>query len=299
MRFLLHKRRITVKALRITGWVLLSILSIAAIFYTYASYRVNTRLEKRYDVKVESLVIPTDSASIAIGKHLVDIKGCRDCHGDNMAGKIVADNLMLGHLAGPNLTHGEGGLPAGYSTENWVKAIRHGLDSNNYPIIVMPSLETSKMSKEDLQSMIAYLQNLEPVDNTMPESSLGIMIKTMVYLDAIDVIPAEKIDHEAALLSNVNTSSPMELGEYLSVMCSGCHRENFKGGPPMAPGFPPAPDITSSGATGRWTEAEFITALRTAQRPDGTTLDPNMPVQMTKHYTDDELHALYSFLRTK
>lgn len=271
----------------------------AGIFYAWASRSVNARLGQEYDVIPEALVIPTDSASIAIGKHLVDIKGCRDCHGDNMGGQVIANDLLLGTMAGPNLTHGKGGLPPGYKTENWVKAIRHGLDSNNYPLIVMPSLETSKMSKNDLQSMIAYLEDLPPVDNTVPESSFGLMIKTMVHLDAIDVIPAEKIDHKARLVADVDTSSPLHLGEYLSVMCSGCHRENFKGGPPMAPGFPPAPDITSTGATGRWTEGQFVTALRTAQRPDGTTLDPNMPVQMTKHYTDEELHALYTFLKTR
>lgn len=286
------------KALKITGWILLSIVTIAFIFYAFAWFGVRTRLNRNYTVTVEELVIPDDSASIEVGRHLVDIKGCRDCHADNMAGKIFADNVMLGRIAGPNLTRGKGGLPEDYPTENWLKAIRHGLDSNNHPLVVMPSLETSKMTKEDLQSMIAYLNNLPPVDNTMPESSLGIMIKTMVYLDAIDVIPAEKIDHQAKMTSNESIKSEIEVGRYLTVMCSGCHREDFKGGPPMAPGFPPAPDITSTGATGRWTEEEFMIALRTAQRPDGTLLDPNMPVQMTKHYTDDELHALYRFLKT-
>ncbi len=286
------------KALKITGWILLSILSIAGIFYAYASYRVNTRLEKQYDVTPEALIIPTDSASIAIGKHLVDIKGCRDCHGDNMEGKIISDDLLLGTLAGPNLTRGQGGRPVGYTADDWVRAIRHGLKDVSYPIMVMPSLETSKMSKQDMQSIVAYLESLPAIDNVTPENKLGIMIKTMVYFDAIDIIPAEKIDHKTPMPTDVNTSSPVELGKYLSVMCSGCHRENLKGGPPMAPGFPPAPDITSSGAAGRWTEEQFVTALRTAQRPDGTTLDPNMPVQMTKHYTDEELHGLYAFLKS-
>ena len=286
------------KALKIAGWVLLTVVATAGIFYTYASYRVNTRLDKTYNVTPERLIIPGDSASIAAGKHLVDIKGCRDCHGDNMEGKLIANDMLLGTIAGPNLTRGNGGLPKDYKTENWVKAIHHGVDSNNYPLIVMPSLETSKMSKEDLQAMIAYLESLPPVDNTVPESSFGIMIKTIVHLEVADMIPAEKIDHTAPITTNVNTSSPKALGEYLSVMCSGCHRENFKGGPPLAPGFPPAPDISATGAAGRWTEEQFVTALRTAQRPDGTVLDPNMPVQMTKHYTDDELHALYVFLRS-
>ena len=51
--------------------------------------------------------------------------------------------------------------------------------------MVMPSLETSKMSKEDLQNMISYLRTLPLVDNALPESELGVMIKTMVHLDEI------------------------------------------------------------------------------------------------------------------
>jgi cytochrome c553 len=286
------------KVLKIIGMVLISIVMLAAAFYGYASYRVDQRLAQKYDVTPEAFSIPSDSASVAKGKHLVDIKGCRDCHGDDLGGKIFADELLLGTLAGPNLTHGKGGLPEQYATANWVKAIRHGLDSNNLPLIVMPSLETSRMSLDDLKAMIAYLSALPSIDNEMPDSKLGVMIKTMVYLDKIAVIPAEQIDHKTLLTTHSDTSSPEAFGKYLSTMCSGCHRENMKGGGPMAPGFPPVPDITFTGATGRWTEEQFKTALRTAKRPDGTTLDPNMPVQMTKYYSDEELHALYTYLRS-
>lgn len=164
--------------------------------------------------------------------------------------------------------------------------------------MVMPSLETSKMSQEDLAAMIAYLNALPPVDNSMPKSKLGVMIKTMVYLREIDLIPAEQIDHNGTLVKSVSTSSPVKYGKYLATMCSGCHHENMKGGEPMAPGFPPVPDLTYTGAAGRWTQEQFNTALRTGKRPDGTVLDPNMPVQMTKHYSDEEPHALYSYLRS-
>jgi mono/diheme cytochrome c family protein len=286
------------KIIKIIGLVFGTLLSFGVLFYFYASYRVDQRLATKYDVTPEELVIPDDSASISKGKHLVDIKGCRDCHGDNLGGKLFNDDFFIGTLAGPNLTKGKGGLPADYPIANWVKAIRHGLDNNNYPLMVMPSLETSKMSKEDLQNMISFLRTLPLVDNALPESELGIMIKTMVHLDEIALIPAEQIDHNTLLIDSVDTTSPEAHGKYLSVMCSGCHHENMKGGDPMAPGFPPVPDLTSTGAAGRWTQEQFNTALRTGNRPDGTILDPNMPVEMTQHYSDAELHALYTFLKT-
>jgi mono/diheme cytochrome c family protein len=286
------------KIIKIIGLVFGTLVSFGVLFYFYASYRVDQRLATKYDVTTEELVISDDSASISKGKHLVDIKGCRDCHGDNLGGKLFNDDFFIGTLAGPNLTKGKGGLPADYPIANWVKAIRHGLDNNNYPLMVMPSLETSKMSKEDLQNMISFLRTLPLVDNALPESELGIMIKTMVHLDEIALIPAEQIDHNTPLIDSVDITSPEEHGKYLSVMCSGCHHENMKGGDPIAPGFPPVPDLTSTGATGRWTQEQFNTALHTGNRPDGSILDPNMPVQMTQHYSDTEIHALYTFLKT-
>lgn len=286
------------KIIKIIGLVFGTLILFGVLFYLYASFKVDQRLATKYDVTPEELIIPNDSTSIANGKHLVDIKGCRDCHGEDLGGKLFNDDMLIGTLVGPNLTKGKGGVTADYPIANWVKAIRHGLKSDNYPLMVMPSLETSKMSKQDLQNMISYLKSLPSVDNTLPESELGIMIKTMVHLDQIPLIPAEQIDHNTALVDSVDVSSPTVHGQYLSVMCSGCHHENMKGGEPMAPGFPPVPDLTSSGATGRWTQEQFNTALRTGKRPDGTVLDPNMPVQMTKHYSDAELNALYNYLRT-
>ncbi|MBT1695953.1 c-type cytochrome [Fulvivirgaceae bacterium PWU4] len=286
------------KILKVIGWVLAALVVMSTLVYLYASWQVDQRLAKQYNVAAEEFPIPTDSASIAKGSHLVDIKGCRDCHGDNLGGKIFADELLIGKLAGPNLTRGKGGIPDDYATLNWIKAIRHGLDSSNHPLMVMPSLETSKMSQEDLGAMIAYLNDLPPVDNSVPESKLGVMIKTMIYIGELDVIPAEQIDHTATLVKSMDTSSPVKYGKYLATMCSGCHHENMKGGPPMVPGSPSVPDLTATGATGRWTQEQFNTALRTGKRPDGTELDPNMPVQMTKHYSDEELQALYTYLKS-
>ena len=285
------------KVIKIIGLSLGVVVALAALFYAYASYRVDQRLARWYDISVEKLPITNDSAAIARGGHLVDIKGCRDCHGENLGGHVFADDALVGLLAGPNLTHGDGGLPGNFGTGNWIKAISHGLNSQGYPLMVMPSLETSKMSEEDLKDMIAYLETLSPVDNHVPESKLGIMIKALTFLGQLEIIPAEQIDHQAPLVKQVDTTSPEAFGGYLSTMCSGCHRADMKGGAAMAPGFPPVPDLTSTGAVGRWSLQQFSAALRTGRRPDGTLLDPNMPVQMTKHYSDAELKALYTYLK--
>jgi cytochrome c553 len=285
------------KFLKITGIAGGILVLLATLFYLYASYQVDQRLAARYSIQSVNLPIRSDSAAMAKGNHLVNIKGCRDCHGEDLSGKVFNDDILVGKLAGPNLTQGKGGLPDNYQANDWVKAIRHGVKRDDHPLIVMPSLETSKMSEEELTAMISYLHALPPVDNTVPRSTLGIMIKTMVYLDMIELIPAEQIDHTAPLVKRVDESAPLVLGKHLSAMCSGCHRENMKGGDAMAPGFPPVPDLTSTGVTGKWTLEQFMTTLRTGKRPDSTSLDPSMPVQMTKYYSDQELQALYTYFK--
>jgi len=40
-----------------------------------------------------------------------------DCHGKDLGGKTVMNNGAMGRIDGPNLTHGQGGLPTSYRTQ--------------------------------------------------------------------------------------------------------------------------------------------------------------------------------------
>ena len=57
--------------------------------------------------------------------------------------------------------------------------------------------------------------------------------------------------------------------------------------------------LTSTGPTAAWSEADFSTALRTGLRPDGTAINPMMPWRMTRLMTDEEISAVWAFLKTK
>jgi hypothetical protein len=47
-----------------------------------------------------------------------------------------------------------------------------------------------------------------------------------------------------------------------------------------------------------WGEADFISAMRTGQRPDGTVINPFMPWPYIGQMTDEELGALWLYLET-
>jgi len=59
-----------------------------------------------------------------------------------------------------------------------------------------------------------------------------------------------------------------------------------------------SPNLTPAGRLARWTQAEFIVALRTGARPDGTTMNDLMPWKAISHRSDDELRAVFANLRT-
>lgn len=287
------------KILKYLLFTLLTTIVVAAAFFTYANISVNQRFEKSYQIELKPLTVQHDSASLALGAHLSVIRGCTDCHASDLGGKVMVDDPAMGRLVTPNLTKGKGGLPADYSTEDWVKAIRHGLNRENTPLKLMPSQEFNFLTEKDLAALIAYCQTLPSIDRELPEMEIRPVGVLLTHFDKIPMVPAELIDHEKEAVVDIPNEVSLENGQYLAASCSGCHRPDFKGGDGHIPGSPQVADITGSGNVGKWTEEQFITALRTGNTPEGKQLDNGfMPWQMTQAYTDTELKSLYIYLKS-
>ena len=92
----------------------------------------------------------------------------------------------------------------------------------------------------------------------------------------------------------------VEYGQYLVSVggCRGCHGPTLVGAPGHGPDEPNAPNITPAGAIGKWSEADFTRAIRTGTRPDGTKISEAMPWKSMSRHTDEELHAIWLYLRT-
>jgi mono/diheme cytochrome c family protein len=287
------------KILKSIGIITAALLLIVAIAYTIIYFNMERRMNKTYRFTASTLTIPTDSASIASGRHIASIKGCNDCHGANLAGTTMIDDFPLGRLSSRNLTRGEGGLSAGFTTEDWVRALEHGIDKNGKPLLFMPSHETTQMTKNDLASLIAYCKQVTPVNNHLPENKIGPVTRIMAFVDRMPLLSVEKIDHSKSLTEMVDTADAVAYGKYLSVPCMGCHKSNLKGGEPVAPGFPVVANITSTGRVGNWSEEQFLHTLRTGERPGDKPLNNEfMPWKMTAQYSTKEISPLYAYLKT-
>lgn len=286
------------KVLKIAGIIVGIVVLVAAGYYLKASSSVQERMEQNYTVELEHLDIPTDTATLAYGKRLITTKGCDDCHGADLGGKVFIEDPGLGLIIASNLTKGKGGLPADFDGDDWLMALKHGLRDGK-PLIFMPSHEYAHLSQEDMSAIIAYCSQIEPVDRELPNTEIGPIARILTDLGKFPLLPAEMINHSGKLKRNVKAEVSAEYGKYLSIACQGCHRENMKGGDPVGPGFPDVADISSTGNPGKWTTEQFVNTLRTGNTPEGKILNPkDMPWTMTKAYTDLELHALHLYLRS-
>ncbi len=290
-------KKLIKKFFKVAGIILGSLIALVLLAYSFVYLSMRHRISKEYSVPPENMIIISDSSAIANGAHLANIRGCNDCHGARFEGKVLNDDGAIGRLTTPNLTRGKGGLPANFSVSDWMRVLRHGLNREGKPLLMMPSHETAAFSRKDLNDIIAYAQQLPPVNNQTPSMKPGPVLYVMAYLNKFTLLSAEQIDHNKALEGVQFLPGSIQQGQYLSVTCKGCHKENMKGGEAAVPGMPPYPDLTTTGATGRMNLHQFTNALRTGIKENGVQMDnANMPWKMTSHYTDDEIKALYTYL---
>jgi len=238
--------------------------------------------------------------AIARGEHLVKTRvGCESCHGADLGGKVLIDQLVVGYWAPPNITSGAGGVIGGFSAADWDRAVRHGVRHSGQSSS-MPTTEFVNLSDHELSDVIAYIQSRPPVDRPSRSLRIGPLFSFVVAFGS-SALPAFATDHQKAhpVEPPVETAS-VELGEHIAQVCRGCHGEHLSGGKIAGdPNMPIVANITphETGLKG-WSETDFMRALREGKRKDGTSILPQMPWQAYGQMRDVELKALWAYLQT-
>jgi cytochrome c553 len=281
--------------------VLLGVLVIAVIVLYFVG---TSQINKTYHVQAETITVPTDAASLARGEYLAKTI-CTECHGDDLSGDSVIDMAGIVTIYSKNLTTGKGGV-GDMDDEEFVLAIRHGLEEDGKPLVIMPADVFINWSQEDLGSVIAYLRTIPPVDHEIPEPKISIIGRAMLALGLFGKpFPAAYIDHNQPFPAMPSIGVNAEYGAYLTraYACTMCHGDNLAGGvtPESAgPGeIPKSPNLTSAGDLGGWSEADFIQTLRTGTTPSGDKLNnDHMPWEMYAKASDEDLQALWTYLQS-
>ena len=105
------------------------------------------------------------------GKYLVDVIGCRSCHGDHLQGRV--DNAQPGPPAGPNLTK----IVPQWTEEQFMVFFNTGTlpSGETVPTLTLPSgfteprmpwpMVRAATTNDDLKAMFAYLHGLPSMES--------------------------------------------------------------------------------------------------------------------------------------
>ena len=279
------KRLATLVLLLIVGMVLLG---------GFAWWRAGAELAKVYTITDAPL--PMADADLDRGRHLFASRGCAECHGADGHGEFDIDAGPVFQARSANIS--PTGLGDRYDANGLAAVIRHGIRDDGTTLIFMPAPDWAEMSDRDTADLVAYVQTLSPVGSPRERSSVGPLGRVLWLFGQIDpLLPATIIDHSPRQRGAPVAAATAEYGAYLVPMCQGCHLPNLVGGIEIEPGAPKSANINrAEGGLADWSEADFITSMRTGKRPDGTDIANVMPWRTVGAMNDTELQALWAYL---
>jgi len=256
----------------------------------------------------------TSSGSAARGEYIVrNVAVCGGCHGASerdpdspLSGGREFRDWRIGIARASNLTPDNDTGLGTWSEAEIVRAIRNGQRKDGRLLApVMPYEWFHEMSDDDAFAVAHYLKSLPPVHNAVTQSpSIAFKIGKL-FLGPQPAISATAPPRAATA----------EYGSYLSQhvgLCAECHTPRggirstpdksrlFAGMAKPPKGFPANPSNLTPDPTGiaKWSEADFLQAIHAGVTPNGDHLHPFMPWQQNRRMTDDDLRAIYRFLRT-
>jgi len=258
----------------------------------------------------------TTADSTARGRFIVrDAAVCGGCHAGSerdpdgpLSGGREFHDWRIGTIRASNLTPDDATGLGTWSEAEIVRALRNGVSKDGRLLApVMPYEWLHEMSDDDAFAVARYLKSLPPVGNEVKQSpNIFFKLGKIFFLRPA---PASSV-----------TAPPRgpnaEYGRYLSqhaALCAECHtpRAGIRSQPDKSrlfAGMPHPPkefqanpsNLTPDPATGigNWTEADFLQTLRRGVNPAGQSLHPFMPWRQNGRMSDDDLRAIYAFLRT-
>jgi mono/diheme cytochrome c family protein len=289
---------------RLLSWlgpILFGVVAAGGLFVAFEVRAFDQSLAKVYSVSMPPIARSTDPAVLERGKHLAgSVAGCAtsDCHGADLGGGKEMDLGPLGVAAGVNLT--PSGILATYSDAELGRLVLHGVRQDGRSVRLMPVEEINWLSDADLTAIISYLRTVPPVTRPLASTRLTLVAKVLDRLDLAPIDIARRIDHTRRATAPAPAPTAA-YGAFLARGCVGCHGEHLSGGPiPGAPASFAVPrNLTPHGTgLGRWTFADFVRLADTGTRPDGTRVDPTMPIEGLSRMDDTERRALWAYLES-
>lgn len=222
------------------------------------------------------------------------------------AGRVLPpeeSNILLPHfLVCPNITPDRKTGAGSWSDQKLARAIREGIGHDGRILHkTMPYWNFHYLTDEDLASVIVFLRSIPAVHHPLPKRNLA----EQPVIDWRPEVQPPPLPPEA--------SSAARQGEYLVHIgtCTGCHStadpQNrpvpamlFAGGRVFVRpwGTAASANLTRDpSGIGYYDEAQFIRTIRTG-RVGARILNRTMPYPLLRNLNDDDLKAIFAYLRT-
>ena len=263
------------------------------------------------------LTFEPTAARLERGRYIVEGPAhCFQCHSEvnweapgaqpkagRKAGGTVFPEKGMEWLVAPNISPDPETGSGKWTDEQFARAIREGIGHDGRRLFpMMPYMNFREMSDEDLASVVVYVRSLEPVSNRLPIAMLPEAIKNSLP-------PHQPI---TSSVPGPDMSNPVARGKYLVTLgnCMMCHTPmkdgqsvtelSFGGGMTFDG---PWGHVTSANITkdpsgiSYYDEKLFIEVIRTGQ-VRARKLNSIMPWGYFRNMTDDDLKAIFAYLRT-
>ncbi|MFT3678731.1 MAG: cytochrome c [Ferruginibacter sp.] len=298
---------------KISKWVITTLVLLFSILTITVAMRQNIQYEAPYP----SIKASTDSNIINRGKHLVFSSAhCASCHSNQNADSLLQlgiepslsgghlFELPIGNIYTKNITSDKETGIGKLTDAELARTLYYGVGSDGRAIFdFMPF---HNVSETDMQAIISYLRTQKPVKNKVPENTYNMMGKIVKAFLLKPTGPAGDIP------KNITPDTSASYGGYLIKYvgnCSGCHTqrdimtgeyigEHMAGGLEFNEGGTKyiTPNLTtdSSSRIFGWSYEIFKNRFRMGPLASNSP----MPWNSYKRMTDDELKAIYNYLKT-
>jgi mono/diheme cytochrome c family protein len=248
------------------------------------------------------------------GRYLATVADCFACHTVPDVGQPFAGGRPIetpfGVITASNITPDVDTGIGAWSDEQFDNAVRKGVRPDGSRLYAaMPFPSYTKMSREDVLAIRAYLKTVEPVYQPVESNTLPFPFNVREAMRAWDALYFT----EGEFQPNNQQSPAWNRGAYLVQgpgHCAACHTpKSILGGDKSNQDFRGsylqgwfAPDITGDRkeGIGQWSEADIRSYLKTGHNQMTAATGPMAEevADSTSHYSDSDLDAMATYLKS-
>jgi mono/diheme cytochrome c family protein len=255
---------------------------------------------------------PPSPETIARGKALVDAADCASCHTADPAKPLAGGKRIdtpFGGIFSPNLTPDRDTGLGAWTDDEFYRALHEGVARNGaryYPAFPYPNF--TKITRDDVLAIRAYLSTLTPVHNTPPPPQLRFPLNYRVVMRGWNWL----FFRPGTFEKNPQKSDEWNRGAYLvegAAHCGACHtpknmfgadkRGQTYGGGLVDGWFAPRLDGAERSGLKSWSVDDITEYLQSGRngKSHAGKLMAEVVVNSTSKMSDADVHAIAVYLK--